>query len=216
MSPRTIDGSNPSEGVSKSPTYTVKHGGTSGTYSTPTGCSYIIVEIQGAGGSGGRSAGNTPGGGGGSGGYIRAKMAAGSYSYSVGLGGSVVTANNTDGTSGGPTTFGGWTCNGGGGGSANPAYPGPYGSYTGSGGTVLFQFDGCAGTAGSAYASTTLTAPGGSSWFAPSSSTIPLGYGGKDGTYGSGGHGTNASTASFPSGVSGGGGNGVIFITEYY
>lgn len=99
---------------------------TSGTsYTTPSNCISIYVELWGAGGSGGR--GGSVGGGGGSGAYC-AKYAtvtpSTAYTIAVGSGGAAPTANNNNGNTGGTTsiTIGATTysATGGTGGSGNP------------------------------------------------------------------------------------------------
>ena len=69
------------------PTYTIFQSG-SGSYTTPVGASYAIVEMVGGGGGGGINTGSsTCGGGGGGGGFLRIRCDPGTYSYSVGAAG---------------------------------------------------------------------------------------------------------------------------------
>ena len=67
------------------PTFTkLLGGGNIGTYTSPSGCFYITVEIVGGGGNSGQCNGTIAGGGGGGGGYIRKNYLPGSYNYEVG------------------------------------------------------------------------------------------------------------------------------------
>jgi len=109
---------------------------TSGTsYTTPSNCTAIYVELWGAGGSGGR--GNSGSGGGGSGAYC-AKYAtvtgSTAYTIAIGSGGAAPTSNSQNGNTGGSTTITigatTYTAGGGGGGNGNAADTG------GSGGTA--------------------------------------------------------------------------------
>lgn len=109
---------------------------TSGTsYTTPSNCTKIYVELWGAGGSGGR--GNSGSGGGGSGAYC-AKYAtvtgSTAYTIAIGSGGAAPTSNSQNGNTGGSTTITigatTYTAGGGGGGNGNAADTG------GSGGTA--------------------------------------------------------------------------------
>ena len=109
---------------------------TSGTsYTTPSNCTAIYVELWGAGGSGGR--GNAGSGGGGSGAYC-AKYAtvtgSTAYTIAIGSGGAAPTSNGQNGNAGGNTTITigatTYTAGGGGGGNGTAADTG------GSGGTA--------------------------------------------------------------------------------
>ena len=79
----------------------------SGTYTTPAGCTAIIVEVVGAGGGGGGAEGNatqaSAGTGGGSGSYCSKLIAgpAATYAYTVGTGGNGGNAGNNNGSAGG-------------------------------------------------------------------------------------------------------------------
>lgn len=93
----------------------------SGTYTTPVGAKYLIVEcIGGGGGGGGNGTANASyGGGGGGGGYFLKQFnnPDASYSYSVGAGGIGTPAGSyADGSPGTASTFGGMSAGGGGGG----------------------------------------------------------------------------------------------------
>lgn len=98
------------------PTFKVYSSG-SGTYTTPTGCTYIIVEMTGGGGGGCLASAGNAGRGGNSSSYYKFKTTSGSYSYSVGAAGVGALVTPASGTSGGDTTFGTAKCSGGYGGS---------------------------------------------------------------------------------------------------
>jgi hypothetical protein len=98
------------------PTFKVYSSG-SGTYNTPTGCTYIIVEMTGGGGGGSLASAGNPGCGGNSSSYYKFKTTSGSYSYSVGAAGVGAFVTPSSGTNGGNTTFGTATCSGGVGGN---------------------------------------------------------------------------------------------------
>lgn len=95
------------------PTTTVLTSG-SGTYNTPAGCTYFIVEGWGGGGGGGGGDGTNRGTGGGGGGYFKKLYTspAASYSYSVGAAAAAV-GQGSGGTAGNGTTFDTCTANGG-------------------------------------------------------------------------------------------------------
>lgn len=207
---RTIDGTNP--GAAIPPTYTQISSG-SGTYSSPSGCSYIVVELVGGGGSGGKSSGTSqPGGAGGSGAYQKIRYTPGSYSYSVGTGGVGTAGAGSAGNDGGDTSFGSRISRGGAGGGPpfGSTRGGNGGNTAGSGGIVLVDV---AGQAGSFGLSTGVSSIGGSNPFgscnntAVSGSTPTIHTGAK----GVGGGGVDQSTAT-----SGAGTNGYILVTEFY
>lgn len=200
--------------ISSSPTFTVYASG-SGNYTSPAGCSYIIVEMCGGGGGGGKNnSTNAPGGGAG-GGFAKLKFAPGTYAYQVGTGGAGSSTNGIDGTAGGNTIFGSSQCNGGAGGPAittsTPAFGGLV-STTGSSAVYLAIQGG--------HGSINVTgsfSPGGNSFWGVAglicaNNTAATGY--QDGSgYGQGGCGVNNNI----SGGSGGAGvSGRIIITEYY
>lgn len=97
--------------TSKAPTQQVLTVG-SGTYTTPTGCIAIMVEVMASGGSGGgtsSSASNSAGGsGGGAGGYLRKLISApaATYAYVVGAKGAATAAGANNGNTGANSTFG--------------------------------------------------------------------------------------------------------------
>ena len=195
-----------------SPTYRVYSSG-SGTYTSPVGCSYIIVEMVGGGGAGARAAGSYAAGGGGGGAYGKIKYTAGSYSYSVGAATSSTTTDGTSGSNGNNTTFGSRTAQGGGGGLATQG--GYAGTISGSGGTLLLEVIGSIG--GCQNAAQTMTSAGGGSFWSgsvfPTSATFSS-SGGQ--SWGGGGSGSNYSGAGNPLGAGGPGKAGQIIITEYY
>lgn len=93
----------------------------SGTYTTPVGAKYLIVECigGGGGGAGNGTANASYGGGGGGGGYYLKQFnnPDASYSYTVGTGGTGTPAGSyADGSNGTASTFGGMSAGGGGGG----------------------------------------------------------------------------------------------------
>lgn len=192
----------------KSPTYTTYTSG-SGTYSSPAGCSFIIVDMCGAGSGGGCGAAIT-GGGGGGGGYAKVKMVPGTYSYSVGAAGSGTSVAGNDGFRGGATTFG-----------SNSAYSGDVGAASGFGGfgndtniisgTALIQIT---GTYGGSSGTTTDSSAGGLSFYGTAPVVQNQTRGNfKDGNgYGCGG----AGICILSSGRSGDGSGGIIAITEFY
>ena len=103
------------------PQLTVYSTAGSGTYTTPVGATYLIVECLGGGGGGANNgaAAGAFGGGGGAGAYYRKQFTApaASYSYTVGAGGvGTPAATNADGSAGSASTFGGMSAAGGAGG----------------------------------------------------------------------------------------------------
>lgn len=97
------------------PTVT-KYTSGSGTFNAAVDCKYIIVYLQGGGGGGGGAYIDQCSGGGGGGAFACVRLAAGSYSYSVGTGGAGGPFN-TDGSNGTASTFSTFTAGGGAGGS---------------------------------------------------------------------------------------------------
>jgi hypothetical protein len=196
-----------------SPTYQVFTSG-SGTYTPPSGVSYLIVEMCGGGGGGGKNSATYASGGGGSGAYLKVKFPVGTYSYSVGTGG---TGSNTAGNNGAPgtnTTFSTLSANAGAGGpyyeSGDPANGGGYVATGAS--LVLLAIQGTSGSVGSNL----VTSPGAASFWgqasyaksAGSTSVAPRSY-----NYGAGGGGVNAANFAGPAGD---GSPGRIIVTEYY
>ncbi len=204
--PRLIQGY--AAAVPYPPSYTIYDAGDSGTYSTPIGCTYIIVEMIGGGGGGGWQPSNIMGGGGGSAAFLKLKFPAGSYSYSVGLGGLAgTTANGGNGAAGGDTIFGG-AISGGGGFGGSDGNGGDSGTYTPSG-QVLREVQ---GVFGSTPFDTIYSTPGGASFLGPAIPlTSDLNYTNIPGGYGAGGSGSVDSL-----GAGGDGYPGRILIQEYY
>lgn len=201
-----------------------------GTYTTPTGCTSIVVEVIGAGGGGGGVTGalsQTAGaGGGGSGGYAW-KLITGpssTYAYTVGAKGAGGTAGANNGSNGSASTFGSpaiITVNGGFGGTAmatgttNIFVRGGRGADVGTGGDA--NFGGSDATHGLRYSATLVVAgSGGPSQFGgPGRSQDGSGAGEAGQGYGSGGGGA-VSTNNATSRAGGAGSDGVIVVTEYY
>ena len=209
MSSRTIDGSTNAAGA-KSPTYTILSSG-SGTYTSPAGCTYIIVEAVGGGGGGGRSNDLQSAGAGGAGGYFKMKMPAGSYPYSIAAFANGASSQNTNGTAGNNTTFGTQYAFGGAGGQASSGRKGGEGggvNIGGSGYTILYAVGGDYGECG---IDSTYLARGGSSFMYVNGIPSISGVSSIPGNKGSGGAGSDA-----PTGPAGYGGGGYIVITEYY
>jgi len=220
-------------GTPKVPIPTVQVFTTSGTWTKPTDCAYVEVEIVGGGGGGGGTAAVTanqaasaPGGGGG--GYVKKTYVASALSateaYVVGGGGNGGNAGANAGASGGNSTFKGLTANGGAGGQgcASAANTGLNGAVGGSasGGDI---------NVGGSDSLSTRVAP------VPSGIAIPtVSYGGgsvygggrrTSGTtggavgsagreYGGGGSGSVGRDVT-SAGAGGDGGGGVVIVTSY-
>lgn len=166
----------------------------SGTYATPAGAKYLEVECVGGGGGGGysNSAGSFTYGGGGSGGYVKFGIAApsGTYTVTVGAGGSVT--HGARGAGGGASSFGSIGGAGGGGGGGFGSGTGTTSSGGGGGGSTPV-----AGTGGTA---TSLGGAGGG---------VGAGAGGGaslSGLHGSGSSGGEGRDAAPPRGGAGHGG----------
>ena len=193
--------------------------GSGTTYAKPAGITSIMVEAVGGGGGGGGSTGAASSasgaGGGGSGGYFKLwiPVAAASYTYAVGAGGSSGVAGNNVGGTGGTTTFSTATANGGAGGSGCPSVPSAGAAFvTGglggaaTGGTI--NVGGDCGSYGGAVSGNPLPGIGGSSVFGAGARAFNVSAGG----FGAGGGGafsTSTSTAG------GNGTNGVILVWGY-
>lgn len=195
--------------ATSAPTYTIYQGGESGSYSTPLGCSYIIVQMIGGGGGGGFQA-NGIGGGGGSAPYLELQFPAGTYAYSCGAGGIAGTpTNNGNGRVGKDTTFDA-ALSAGGGGGRNDGGGGNPGVFT-TAGRVLYAIR---GVFGASIIDPSFVTTGGASFLGPA---VPFSSD-FDNTpnpargYGAGG--TGATTASVN--VARAGAPGRIVITEYY
>lgn len=190
--------------ASTPPTLVRKNGNSSGTYTSPAGCSYIIVHLAGGGGSGARNNGGTPAyGGGGGGAYYKFKAPSGTYSYSVGAAGAA--ASSFPGTTGTNSTFGTAVAGGGGGGTNSS---GVLNSSTLSYTSILFIPGGLADTRRTFknnYSST-----GGSSFYGRCP-VMQNPNGLQDNWLTGGGNGVQAIST-----VSGAGISGYLLIEEYY
>jgi len=187
---------------------------TSGTsYTTPSNCNSIYVEVVGGGGGGG--VGSIYGAGGGGGGYAAKYFSVSpstSYTYGIGAGGSG--SSSTTGSSGGNTTFtvssttitGSGGSGGAGSSTATSGGTGTNGDLNITGGSG----GGCNGNFGGAF-----SGQGGNSFFGSGASSAAgtSNLSGSNGTgYGSGGGGSYKNGGS-PSG--GNGTQGIIRIWEY-
>jgi hypothetical protein len=194
-------------GVTNPPTYTTitNNVNTSGTYTSPIGTSFIIVECVGGGASGGATNSTTfSGGGGGGGAYFKKKYAAGSYSYTVGgSAGGVVLAN---GNNGNDTVFNGDIAGGGIGGTGSTFNGGLGGTCTVTGEIISIN----GGGGGGGFRAR--TGRGGKSFYGTGAGQVYM-----DGVliapwgslYGGGGGG------GYNNGFAGDGAQGVILITVY-
>lgn len=189
------------------------------TWSKPTGLKYVIVEVQGAGGSGGGvNAGSSPGtasSGGGGGAYgkklIVAASLGGTETVTIGIGGSAPSAGDNNGTAGATSSFGAHvSCTGGGAGQKGTVNTVASGG-TSTGGDI--NISGQDSTAGVANSLGSQGGNGGSSvlGFGGTSSGITKTQAGQG--YGAGGAGVhNVSTTS----AGGAGADGFVIVTEYY
>ena len=199
------------------PTYVTYSNGSSGTYTSPGGCSYMIVEMCGGGGGGGKASGFSSGGGGCGATYFKLKVPAGTYSYSVGSGGSGGGSGGDNGANGGDTVFGAATTGGGGGGNNNGT-PGDFGGSV-SAYTVLSAISGTRGGSRVSGISGTSTGGGGSFLGNPGPGEVAGSFIFSTGAfanaqgYGAGGAGTDNTNFS---GAAGNGAPGRIIIQEFY
>lgn len=214
------------------PTYQIFSTAGSGMYTTPVGCTRIVVEQGGAGGGGGGSPGGFSGiicaaAGGGAGGYLRHQINSplATYNYVIGSGGAGGSAAGGNGGSGGNTTFDVLQTTGGTGGggvaaSNTPRFSGGGVGGVGAGGNI---FNGHGGGGGNAFSSMIVGAAftfqggfGGGNQFA---GQTPVGAGTLPGvnSIDNCGGGSGAVSSTISSGSLGGtGGNGRIIVTEYY
>lgn len=185
------------------------------SYTSPTGCVYILVYCVGAGGGGGGSsfgAGNQ-GAGGGGGGTTYGYLAAGTYAMTYGIGGAGgAGVGGVTGSNGTVSTFGSLTGNfgsGGDGGATDPTFGGNGGG--GNSGTLY------AGDSGQPPSSTsggnggrTLFTRGGRGGFYAGATTTATPKVGMNGGGGGGAASANIATAGAA------GGNGFIVVHEFY
>lgn len=222
------------DGKAKHPTRTIITA--TGTYTTPVGCTAILVECIGGGGQGGgcaaTGAGQCSAGSGGSGGNYVASLLetlAASYSVAIGAGGSTSAAGNNTGQSGADTIFGSnvVVAKGGGGGGGGPVSPGTFPDTGSAGGqpqngnvgdVTLFGAPGGNGFLFSALIPAAGGYGGAGAGFSPSevfgivaaSGNGQAAYG-----YGQGGRG-GCNLASQTAKKGGAGFAGVIIVTEFY
>ncbi len=199
--------------------------GTAATYTKPGGITSILVEVVGGGGGGGGSTGGAStasiGAGGGAGGYARlwVASASGTYTYTVGAGGTAGASGGSGGGTGGTTTFsasslqatGGFGGNGMaaiGAASSSQSIGGPAG--VGSNGNINVQ--GAPGSYGATTLGAVIPSFGGSSHYGGGAITTSLGAGSTAGNYGSGGSGGYSTTTSAAGGV---GSAGLIIVWEF-
>ncbi|WP_287497171.1 hypothetical protein [Pandoraea sp. CB10b_02] len=197
---------------------------TSGTYTPTPGCTYAIVEIQGAGGAGAGAPATGAGqcsaaGAGGAGGYIRLYVQSPTATAVV-IGAGGVGVSGGDGGNGGATSFGSVTAGGGSGGNPSVASADVVSAIGGAGGTAtggnLLNMPGTSAPVSlSSYTLNILMSfPGANS---------PLGTGGRQGRagaaspgtgYGSGGGGVVLVANQGPT-TGANGAPGVVIVTEY-
>lgn len=215
--------------LKKAPTQQVLTVG-SGTYTTPTGCLAILVELVGAGAGGGGVTGSAANcaaaAGGGAGGYVRKLIAApaSTYAYVVGAKGAKGASGNNAGSAGADTTFGS--------GGSLLTGSGGFGGLAMAFGNVVAVVRGVIGggatggdlncNGGASQGGTVLSGSvglsgnGGSSYFAGGGrGTAAQGAGNDAGAtaYGAGGGGGFSTSANQ---TGGDGAPGIIIVTEYY
>jgi hypothetical protein len=190
--------------ASTPPTFVRYNGNSSGTYTSPAGCSYVIVHLAAGSGSGARNnASSNAYAGGGGGAYYKFKAPSGTYSYSVGAAGGA--ASSFPGTAGTNSTFGTAVCGAGGGGTNSS---GVLNSSTLSYTSILFIPGGLADT--SRTFKNNYSSTGGSSFYGRCSvMQNPNGLQGNSFT--GGGNGVQVISAASGAGLS-----GYILIEEYY
>lgn len=183
----------------------------SGTYTKPAGLKYAIVEVQGAGGTGGTiNAGGSCGGGGG-GGYVRKMILAAS------IGTTETVTVGTAGIGSGNTSFGSLAVAGNGG-NTTTATGGTAGAATGGDFNVPGQ-DGMPGNSGGpsspgAGGNAFLGAGGSAGTYTPSNNNSGDGKSGYP--FGGGGGASQAATDGSPTGTAGTGAPGVVIVTNYF
>ena len=181
----------------------------SGTWTRPTGIKKVIVEVQGAGGSGGKRNGGYVGAGA-AGGYAQKLIDVSSISsatITVGTGGAAVTAISTPGNSGGSSIWSDGTntitCTGGSGGDGTTSYVCTSGG-TATGGDL--NIPGADSDIGRSAGKDSMFGFGGPE--ASETSNFGAGTSPNAKGYGSGGSPTYLDT-------SGSGANGIVIVTEY-
>lgn len=211
----------------KPPTVQVLTNTASSTYTTPAGCTAIIVELVGGGGGGGACAGSATqaamGSGGGAGGYTRKLIASPSatYTYQVGAKGTGGAAGANNGNGGSTSTFGTITALGGGAGVAGSLgttfglTQGGAPAAAGANGDVM-----CGGSVGGhgfrLSATGGISGPGGTGPFGGSANLQDADAAGDPGRgAGSGGGGAHVSSVNTAR-AGGDGSDGVIIVTEFY
>lgn len=188
-----------------------------GTYTTPAGCNYVLIEMIGAGGGGGGCSGSGPtsGGGGGCGVYASVYVAVSpstGYTYAVGAGGTASTgsAGGAGGTTSITISSTTYSCSGGAGGGYNNGTPGSTGTSSNMD-YSLTPLNAASGLSGGCTLTPYGENMGGGTFYSgtsPYSGPRGLGFGaGGGGAYNGGSYGFN-----FSGGV---GIQGVIRIWEY-
>lgn len=179
------------------------------TWTRSANCKYVVVEVQGAGGSGatnGTSSGFDSSGG--AGGYAKKLMSSAttgtSQTVTVGTGGAAKSTYPSSGADGTDSSFGSFVIGGKGGG-------GQQGSGGGTGGSASGGDINIPGQPGTNYlgGNASYFTQGGQSFFGTGGITGGNKFMTKTG-YGAGGYGYFASIASEA------GGNGIVIVTEYY
>jgi hypothetical protein len=195
----------------------------SGTYNPSTGCNTILVYVTGGGGGGGGCTGTAgqaaAAGGGGGGGTAVHVLAASSYSYAVGGGGTAGTTGGGNGGAGTASTFGSVTGNGGGGGTGMTATAAASYAAGGAGGTSSGDSYGIPGENGGVgirqTAALQISGAGGNSYMGLGGVSLvnSAATGTAGGNYGGGGAG--AVTVGATPNAGGAGAGGKIVIYEY-
>ncbi len=211
------------------------YSGVAATYTPTAGTNIAIIKMLGGGGAGGGAAGvagNTAaGGGGGAGGYVEHQLngVSGTYTYTIGVGGTPGSAGNNTGGNGAATTFSGGalSAGGGSGGGGAAAQNAAYVALTAVGGASgngtggnLVNLPGQAGFQGFAYLNSgVISGEGGNNIFGNGASPVAAGPSSQTtGNAGPAGTGTGGSGGASYAGASvagGAGGSGLIIITEY-
>lgn len=226
------DGVNITTGYAPGTLLNVQRFTASGAYTPTVGTKKIVVEVQAAGGGGGRTGYTATdkvsiATGGGGGGYAKSQLLVSDITaplaLTVGTGGAVGTTSPGNGTKGGDSTFGSLiTCTGGTGGYGQAQAVPPL-SCTGQlGGSAtggnLLNIPGCSSGGGNSPSLTSsLVSNGGDSvlgagGFSPTNTNV---NGGDARGYGAGGGGCNSAAQPSASFVGGKGSDGIIIVWEY-